>query len=91
MKVRRSPRRVAGLEPLHAEATSVALPGGASSGPTVHTHLEEDLPTVTDVALVLRNPNLAPHLILTPRHIFRIDAEGVISYLGSNQPLAEGE
>lgn len=86
MMVERNPISVSSIEPLHAAAWPVVLPADASGEPTAHSHLESDLPTATDVALVMNYPVLAPHLVLTPRHIYRIDADGTISYLGRNEP-----
>jgi hypothetical protein len=71
--------------PLHGTAAWVAVSPSPRGEPTLHSHVEGDLPTETDVALVIENPKLAPHLVLTPRHMFRIDAAGAITYLGPNQ------
>ena len=60
---------------------------GATDEPTAHSHLDNDLPTATDVAMVMIWPTLAPHLVLTPHHIFRIDADGTIGYLDPNESL----
>jgi len=70
--------------PLHAETTTVAVPARAGASPTLHSHTQGDLPAETDVAVVLEHPALAPHLVLTPRHMFRIEADGHISWLGPN-------
>ncbi|HET6278486.1 MAG TPA: hypothetical protein VFG08_06865 [Candidatus Polarisedimenticolia bacterium] len=90
LEIERNPIRVSSIEPLHAETWPVALPAGAAGEPTAHSHLEHDLPTATDVALVMIWPTLAPHLVLTPRHIYRIEADGSIAYLGRNEPLDGG-
>ena len=76
--------QVLSVEPLHSNATSVALAPRAAGQPTLHTHDQGDLPFPTDVALVLRHRALAPHLVLTPRFMFRIDSEGVVTWLGPN-------
>jgi hypothetical protein len=86
VRVASSGRQTISLEPLHAETTAVsAAPRGAGE-PTLHVHPSGDLPAPTDVAQVLRRPALAPHLVLTPRFMFRIDAEGRITYLGPRPP-----
>jgi hypothetical protein len=85
--VERNPVSVSSIESLHAATWPVALPAVATNEPTAHSHLENDLPTATDVALVMAWPTLAPHLVLTPRFLFRIDADGTIGYLGPSKPL----
>jgi hypothetical protein len=87
MTVERNPVSVTSIESLHAATWPVALPAVATDEPTAHSHLENDLPTATDVALVMAWPTLAPHLVLTPRYLFRIDADGTIGYLGPSEPL----
>jgi len=87
LTVKRNPISVSSIQPLHAAIWPVALPADATELPTAHSHLDNDLPTATDVALVIMWPTLAPHLVLTPRHIYRIDADGTIGYLGPNEPL----
>ena len=89
-----SGRQVLSVEPLHSNATSVPRGPRAAGQPTLHAHEKGDLPFPTDVALVLRHPTLAPHLVLTPRFMFRIDSEGVVTWLGPNtlpQPSRSGE
>jgi len=82
--------QVGEMTPLHGDTTMVAVPARPGASPTLHSHAQGDLPTDTDVAVVLDHPSLAPHLILTPRHMFRIEADGRISYLGPNAvPPAE--
>ena len=81
------------IEELHAEETILRRPTKSTGVETVHIHSSRDLPTETDVALILRYPEPAPHLVLTPRYMFRIDAEGAITYLGENstEPSPEGD
>jgi hypothetical protein len=79
------------VDPLHSGASSVPLAPRPAGQPTLHVHAQGDLPTPTDVALILRHPTLAPHLVLTPRFMFRIDSKGGIAYLGPNQGRAEGD
>lgn len=76
--------QVGDMMPLHNETTTVAVPARPGASPTLHSHAHGDLPTDTDVAVVLDHPSLAPHLILTPHHMFRIESDGRISYLGPN-------
>ncbi len=85
VKVAATVHEVTSTEPLHFETTLVSLAPRSPGQPTLHIHRQGDLPTATDVALVLRNPVLAPHLVLTPRFMFRIDSEGRVTYLGPNQ------
>ncbi len=79
-----SGRQVLSVEPLHAKATAISLAGHATAQPSLHVHATDDLPTPTDVALVLLHPATAPHLILTPHSMFRLDAGGTLTYLGAN-------
>jgi hypothetical protein len=74
------------IEALHTgkESTAVAVPKQGGGEPPLHQHEEGDLPTDTDVAVVLDHPALAPVLVLTPRFMFRIGEGGVITYLGPN-------
>ena len=48
------------------------VPDRPTDEPTVHTHRDHDLPTATDVALVIKNPNLAPHLVLIERWVAQL-------------------
>ena len=83
-RVAASGRQILSVEALHS---GESLPPPASRAPgqaSLHTHGLGDLPTPTDVAVVMRHPELAPHLVLTPRSMFRIDARGGITYLGPN-------
>jgi hypothetical protein len=88
--VRRSAHQVTRIDALHQQTIPVVIPSSPDGEPTAHTHLHGDLPTVTDVALVMMNPRIAPHLVITPRHMFRIQADGHIDYLGSTGPPAGG-
>lgn len=84
--------QVGEVTPLHDATTTVAVPPRAGASPTLHSHAQGDLPTETDVAVVLDHPTIAPHLVLTPRHMFRIEADGRIQWLGPNAvpPAAPG-
>ena len=84
--------QVAEIVPLHDATTTVAVPARPGASPTLHSHAQGDLPTETDVAVVLNHPALAPHLVLTPRHMFRIESDGRILWLGPNAvpPAAPG-
>jgi len=74
------------IEALHTgkESIEVAIPKKGGGEPPLHQHEEGDLPTDTDVAVVLDHPALAPVLVLTPRFMFRIGEGGTITYLGPN-------
>ena len=78
--------------PLHVGTPAMPVAASAAGEPTLHSHVEGDLPAETDVAMVIEHPKLAPHLVLTPRYMFRIDQAGAITYLGPNQvpPAAPG-
>jgi hypothetical protein len=84
--------QVTGIKPIHDKSVDDSVPLAKSGSPTLHTHPVGDLPTATDVALVLEHPALAPHLVLTPRWMFRIEEGGRITYLGPNSvpPVATG-
>ncbi len=84
VRVMSSGRQVLTVEAAHETMTEVPLRGRSAGQPTLHTHASGDLPSPGDVALVRLHPSLAPHLVLTPRSMFRIDAEGAITYLGPN-------
>ncbi|WP_297766323.1 tetratricopeptide repeat protein [uncultured Muriicola sp.] len=43
-----------------------------------HLHVTSDLPSATDVAFILLNPHLAPHLVWTEFWTTRIDANGKV-------------
>ena len=70
------------LEALHGEPVLVSRAPRAAGSPTIHEHAPGDLPSPTDVAEILRDPSLAPHLVLTSRWMFRVDAQGNVTYLG---------
>jgi hypothetical protein len=84
--------QVGEMTPLHGETSTVPVPARPGASPTLHSHAQGDLPTETDVAVVLEHPTIAPHLLLTPHHMFRIEADGRLSYLGPNAvpPVAPG-
>ncbi len=84
VRVSSNGRQVVSIDPLHSEPTALHLGERPPGQPTLHTHKKGDLPAPTDVAIVLLHPGLAPHLVLTPRYMFRIDAEGHVTYLGPN-------
>ena len=91
VRIASSGRKMISTGPLHSDVEAlVALDHSGSSEPTLHLHDTGDLPTPTDVATVLRNTSLAPHLVLTPHFMYRIDARGAISYLGAN-PVVPGK
>ncbi|HKB08770.1 MAG TPA: hypothetical protein VKF61_10870 [Candidatus Polarisedimenticolia bacterium] len=71
-------------ERLHESVATLSLFPRAPGAPLVHEHDKGDLPTPTDIALVLRYPVLAPLLVLTPRFMFRVDKAGTVTWLGAN-------
>jgi hypothetical protein len=90
-RVAASGRQLRSIEGLHAgDPIAVPIPARATGQATLHTHTTGDLPTPTDVALVRIHPALAPHLVMTPRHIFRIDRDGKVTWLGPNAAPATG-
>ena len=78
--------------PLHGRGESADVAPGDGRTPTLHSHAHGDLPTETDVALVVETPRVAPHLVMTPSWIFRIESDGAITWLGRNEvpPAAPG-
>ncbi len=84
-------RQLEEIQPLHA-GPPIDLPivGRSAGEPTLHTHAEGERPTATDVARVILEPRLAPHLVLTPNFMYRIDATGRITFLGINPAPAAG-
>jgi hypothetical protein len=80
------------IKPLHDVTVAVKVPAKEGAEPGLHTHTSGDLPTATDVALVIEHPTLAPHLVLTPHWMFRIEADGGLTWLGPNEvpPVAPG-
>lgn len=92
-RVARTGRQVESIDPLHAgEPIDVPAGGRAPGEPTLHHHAPGDLPAPTDVARVMVRPGVAPHLAMTAHSMFRIDARGVVTYLGVNRvpPPAPG-
>ena len=93
VRVAASGRQVLSVEKLHDTAVEVPLQPRPAGTPVLHQHDKGDLPSPTDVALVLRHPVLAPLLVLTSRSIFRVDKEGAVTWLGPNagsKPAAPG-
>jgi hypothetical protein len=84
--------QVTDVKPIHDKSVDDSVSLAKSGRPTLHMHPSGDLPTATDVAMVLEHPTLAPHLVLTPRWMFRIEEDGAITYLGPNSvpPVASG-
>jgi hypothetical protein len=80
------------MAPLHGPGESTDVAPGDGRTPTLHSHARGDLPTETDVALVVESPGVAPHLVLTPSWIFRIESDGAVTWLGRNEvpPVAPG-
>jgi hypothetical protein len=84
--------QVTDIKSIHDKSVGDSVPLAKSGSPTLHAHPAGDLPTATDVAMVVEHPTLAPHLVLTPRWMFRIEEGGAITYLGPNSvpPVASG-
>jgi len=91
-KISADGNQVLEIAPLHGRGESVDVPPGDGRTPTLHSHARGDLPTETDVALVIESPHIAPHLVLTPAWILRIEADGMVTWLGRNEvpPVAPG-
>ncbi len=70
------------MEALHGEPDVVSRAPRPAGAPTIHEHAPGDLPSPTDVAEILRDPALAPLLVMTPRWMFRVDAQGNVTFLG---------
>ncbi len=77
-------RQVLSVAKLHDSVASLSLLPRAPGAPLLHEHDKGDLPAPTDVALVLRQPVLAPLLVLTEHFMFRVDREGGVTWLGPN-------
>lgn len=84
--------RVTEFAPMHGPGEAIDVPPGEDGAATLHSHATIDLPTATDVAAVIDQPRVAPHLVLTPHWMFRINADGGIDWLGPNAvpPVAPG-
>ena len=84
--------QVTDIKSIHDKSVGDSVPLAKGGSPTLHAHPAGDLPTATDVAMVVEHPTLAPHLVLTPRWMFRIEEGGAITYLGPNlvPPVASG-
>ncbi len=84
--------RLTEFAPMHGPGEAADVPPGDGTTPTLHSHVTIDLPTATDVATVIDHPAVAPHLVLTPHWMFRITADGVITWLGPNAvpPVSHG-
>lgn len=52
-----------------------------------HTHILDDLPVETDVALIILNPILAPHYVTGRIWMSKVDANGKISILGKTEEI----
>jgi hypothetical protein len=84
VRVSANGRQVLSIDKLHDSVTSLSLQPRAPGAPLVHEHDRGDLPSPTDLALVLRQPVLAPLLVLTGRSMYRVDREGGVTWLGPN-------
>ncbi|HYS06640.1 MAG TPA: hypothetical protein VEW47_15790 [Candidatus Dormibacteraeota bacterium] len=84
VRVAANGRQVLSVDRLHDSVASLSLLPRAPGAPLLHEHDKGDLPAPTDVALVMRQPVLAPLLVLTGRFMFRVDREGGVTWLGPN-------
>jgi len=84
VRVATTGRQLLEIEALHGESAVVSRAPRPAGAPTIHEHAPADLPSPTDIAEILRDPALAPLLALTPRWMFRVDAQGNVTFLGSN-------
>ena len=84
VRVAANGRQVLSVDRLHDSVASLSLLPRAPGAPMLHEHDKGDLPAPTDVALVMRQPVLAPLLVLTGRFMFRVDREGGVTWLGPN-------
>jgi hypothetical protein len=71
-------------EKLHASYLKLTTPPKDVAG-SYETHVLGDLPTETDVALIILNPVLAPHFITGKTWMSKIDADGKITILGRTE------
>src|SRR5437867_1791607 len=55
--------QVTDIKPIHDKSVGDSVSLAKSGSPTLHMHPSGDLPTATDVALVIEHPTLAPHLV----------------------------
>jgi len=72
---------------LHNSVLKMSLlsEGGKELVAAYHTHVLNDLPAETDIAIILLNPQLAPHFVTGPKWMSQIDADGKISILGKTE------
>jgi hypothetical protein len=73
---------------LHKEALEIPLTGNSAA---FNKHLADGLPAETDVSFVLLYPMVAPHYVIGPKWMSRIDADGKIYILGESSKLLEGK
>lgn len=85
--------RVLNKTKLHNSILKVQLEfkNGQEPAGAFHTHVLSDLPTETDVALVLLNPKLAPHYIAGQKWMSKIDADGKVSVLGKTEEILKNK
>lgn len=76
---------------LHKNILEVPMPSSGTNKVAggFHTHVLNDLPTETDVAFILLNPQLAPNYIVGPTWMSYIDANGRIKVLGKTKEILE--
>ena len=77
---------------LHANSLTFSLKA-EKDRPTAaafHTHVLSELPTETDVALILLYPVLAPHYVTAQTWMSKINADGQITVLGKSEEILKG-
>jgi hypothetical protein len=86
--------KIAKNETLHAGTLLVPLAAveeGKERAAGHHLHLTSNLPTETDVALVILHPQLAPHFVVGMKWISRLNPDGTISVLGGAERMLKGK
>ncbi|MDI6606582.1 MAG: hypothetical protein QME65_05535 [Candidatus Omnitrophota bacterium] len=73
---------------LHKEALEIPLTGNPEA---FNKHFADGLPTETDVSFVLLYPMAAPHYVIGPKWMSRIDADGKIYILGKSNKMLKGK
>lgn len=77
--------QILNIKKLHYTIIEMArLIKGKEARAVAHVHITSDLPSATDVALILLNPHLAPHEVITDFWITRIDANGKVVVVDRN-------
>lgn len=67
------------------------VPPGIAANGTMRTLDRGDLPTGTDVAFIMQNPHLAPHLVVGPNWATQISERGDVVVLGDSREVMDEE